>query len=70
MPKSPRPGTRALYVELDEDLYAHLENLAEANLRTMKAEVTAALRRHLAAGPLVDAETTKQPAKRRQKAKE
>lgn len=49
MPKEKRPGVRALYVELKEELGARLEALAEQNRRTLKAEVVLALERHLEA---------------------
>jgi len=48
MPKEPRPGMRPVYLELEQDLVERLEALAERNHRTLKAEFTAALMKHLA----------------------
>jgi len=53
MPKLPRPGIRPVYVELDQNLANRLEALAEGNHRTLKAEITIALEKHVAEGEAV-----------------
>lgn len=51
MPIAPRPGTRPVYVELPQELAQSLEALAQANRRTLKAEITLAIERHVSANP-------------------
>lgn len=46
--KKQRPNVRPLYVELPIDLSEQLDALAGQNMRTLKAEVLIALRKHLA----------------------
>jgi hypothetical protein len=62
MPTKARPGVRALYVELPEELAERLQALAAKNLRKIKAEVTLAIRAHLDAAGLGAAD---KPAKGR-----
>lgn len=47
MPSLPRAGIRPIYVELDRHLAERLEALAEENHRTLKAEITIALEKHI-----------------------
>lgn len=51
MPIAPRPGTRPVYVELPQELAQSLEAMAQANRRTLKAEITLAIERHVSASP-------------------
>jgi hypothetical protein len=47
MPTVPRPGLRPVYVELEQDLADRLEALAGRNRRTLKAEITIAIEKHV-----------------------
>jgi predicted DNA-binding protein len=51
MPIEPRPGTRPVYVELPLELAQRLEAIAQANRRTLKAEITLAIERHVSVVP-------------------
>jgi hypothetical protein len=51
MPTKKRAGFTGFYAELEDELYAALENLAEANERTFRDEHKHAIVRHLAVPP-------------------
>jgi hypothetical protein len=51
MPTVPRPGIRPVYVELEQALADQLEELARRNRRTLKAEITIALEKHVGEQP-------------------
>lgn len=51
MPSVPRPGIRPIYVELEQDLADRLAALAKRNRRTLKAEITIGLEKHVGGKP-------------------
>ena len=69
MPRTPRPGKRAFYVELDEAMFAGLQVFAERSRRTLRAVAILAFEAFLAAnGEPVP--TPGKPAKRGRKKKD
>ena len=63
--KRQRPGVKGLYVDLPEEMKNQLDQLAEINMRTVKAEVVIALRKHLAD----NADVLQPPAEKQRKGK-
>lgn len=56
MPKKPTRGLRGYHLEMEEDVMERVRELAQANGRPLRDEVTHALLRHLASPPIVRVE--------------
>jgi hypothetical protein len=58
MPKRPSQNVVGKYIELDPEVVRQMAELAERNKRSFREEVEHALRRHLAAPPVVTVQVT------------